>query len=83
MQIAPSSDQCKGIENLSPLLSCTISDGSIFVRLVPEDVSVQTNWEENATVKFSIGSITNPLSFELTDSFKIYVTTSVNNNYYV
>jgi len=34
-------------------------------------------------VKFSIGSITNPLSFELTDSFKIYVSTTVQDNYYV
>ena len=35
--ITPSAEQCKGIENLAPILSCTISDQSIYVRLFPED----------------------------------------------
>ena len=49
---------------------------------MPED-SATREWASETTMKFSIGSITNPLSFELTDSFKIYLSTGVANDYYV
>jgi len=49
---------------------------------MPED-SATREWEADTTIKFSIGSMTNPLSFELTESFKIYTATGVQNDYYV
>lgn len=36
--VTPDNDQCRGIENLSPVLSCTISKQSIYLRLVPANV---------------------------------------------
>lgn len=36
--ILPAQDQCMGLRNLSKQLSCTISDSSIYVRLIPKDV---------------------------------------------
>jgi len=80
--VTPEADQCQGIQNLAPLLSCTISNKSIYVRLMPQD-SATREWATETTMKFSIGSITNPLSFELTDSFKIYLATGVGTHYYV
>ena len=80
--VTPDADQCQGILNLAPLLSCTISNRSIYVRLMPEDAETR-EWAADTTIKFSIGSMTNPLSFELTESFKIYVATNVQNDYYV
>lgn len=37
--VTPDADQCKGILGLTALLSCTISNKSIYVRLTPEDSS--------------------------------------------
>ena len=82
MTITPEAEQCTGLSNLSRQLSCTISDTSIYVRLAPEDAS-QVSWAAGDTIQFQIGSITNPLSFGLSDSFQIYVATSVQQNYYV
>ena len=72
-----------GITNLSAALSCTISDTSIYVRLNPIDVTTQVKWEAGDSVQFQVGSITNPMSFGLTDSFKIYVTTSMTQDYFI
>lgn len=80
--VTPDADQCQGIQELAPLLSCTISNRSIYVRLMPENADTR-EWAAGTTIKFSIGSMTNPLSFELTESFKIYVATNVQNDYYV
>lgn len=49
---------------------------------MPED-SATREWAKDTTMRFSIGSITNPLSFELTDSFKIFLATGIDNDYYV
>ena len=65
------------------MLSCTISARSIYVRLTPEDVAAKTQWEAGEAIQLSIGSITNPLSFGLTDSFSVYVATNLVSDYYV
>ena len=65
------------------MLSCTISARSIYVRLTPEDVASKTQWEAGEAIQLSIGSITNPLSFGLTDSFRVYVATNLVSDYYV
>ena len=65
------------------MLSCAISDRSSYVRLTPEDVAAKTQWEAGEAIQLSIGSITNPLAFGLTDSFRVYVATNLVSDYYV
>ena len=83
IEITPDGDQCKGIENLAPTLSCTFKGTSVYLGLFPEDVNTKTQWEAGESVKFSIGSIRNPLSFELTGTFLIQITTSTSKDYFV
>lgn len=42
VEITPEGDQCAGIENITPFLSCTFSETSIYVGLIPEDINTKT-----------------------------------------
>ena len=71
--ILPAPDQCMGLRNLSKQLSCTISESSIYVRLIPKDVSTKNSWQAEEEIELRIRNIKNQISFALTDPFKFYI----------
>ena len=62
-------DQCWGLRNLAKQLSCTISDSSIYVRLIPKDVLTKNSWQPGEEIELKISNIKNQISFALTDPF--------------
>lgn len=79
--INPEANQCKGIRNLSPIVSCTIKNRSIYAQLVPLDN--KEFFEMGQILQLQVSSITNPVSMEPTDSFEVYIATSISNDFYV
>ena len=63
-------NQCKGLSpNLSPLLSCSIQDGSLYILLTPADDYDGDVLFAGELLAVSVANITNPLSKKETESF--------------
>ena len=75
-----------GLRNLSKQLSCTISDGNIFVRLIPKNVENNDEtfkWQAGEEIELKITNIKNQISFALTDPFQFYISEGIESRYYV
>lgn len=76
VKIKSAKDQCKGLVNLSPVLSCSVNNQSLFVTITPVDAT-QTRLEAGSLLHFTVSNIENPPSLEPTSSFQIYLTSSL------
>ena len=80
--INPGGDQCKGTRNLQESLSCTLQDSSLYLLIIPSP-DPERDLNPGDIIQFQVERITNPVSMEPTDSFKIYIATSITQDYYV
>lgn len=66
---------------MGPIVSCTIKNDSIYAQLVP--LNNKEFFEVGSILQLQVSQITNPVSMEPTDSFEVYITTSISNDFYV
>lgn len=53
------------------------------MRLIPQDVDQKVSWQAGEEIELQISNIKNPLSFQLTDPFQIYISESTQQEFYV
>lgn len=82
IEIQPGGDQCSSFAPLQSSLSCTLSKGSLYILILFNDLTVDS-LEAGTFLTFQVKLISNPMTLRPTASFKIYLTTSISQNYYV
>jgi len=63
-------------------LTCSIQGTALYILMTPEDSELQV-FSHGTTIRFMVANISNPLSLQETASFQIYITTSLQYDYYV
>ena len=76
VEILPGGDQCSSFAPLQQSLSCTLSNKSLYIMILPDDLSIDY-FEAETFLTFKVRLISNPLTLRPTESFKLYITSSI------
>lgn len=82
IEIMPGGEQCSSVLPLQSVLSCTLSNESLYILILPEDPAAEV-LKAGSFLTFKVRLIQNPLTLRPTESFQLFITTSISQDYNV